>query len=119
VNLFNPEGKTALKTSTLAAAIIACALSAPLVSAQEKSAVQMQENMKAMQTQMDGIRNTTDPKERQKLMQEHMRAMQENMKAMQGMMGGKEAGMKEGDMMQMMMEQMVQHRQMMESTPAK
>jgi len=46
---------------------------------------------------MEKLRATTDPKERQKLMQEHMQTMQENMKAMRGMGGP------------MMMEQMMQH----------
>ena len=96
---------------------------------------------------MDKIRKTTDPKERQKLMQEHMQAMQENMKMMRGMggpmmtgggehgsmmMGSKKDGMTEGDMMkrhgmmenrmdmmQMMMEQMMQRDQMMQQMPAK
>ena len=131
-----------MKTSILVAAIVACALSAPIVSAQEKPAPdkpamnmeldkhmsQMQEKMKAMQAQMDEIRNTTDPKKRQKLMQEHM---QENMKAMHGM-GGQKGDMKDGnmmkrhemmekriDMMQMMMEQMMRRDQMKESMPAK
>jgi hypothetical protein len=150
-----------MKTSMLVAAIVTCALSASIVSAQEKPAPakpamnmdmeshmsQMQEKMQAMQAQMDTIRNTTDPKERQKLMQEHMQAMQENMKAMHGMggpmmksgdepggmmKGGKKSGMAHGDMtkhhemmekrmdmMQMMMEQMMQHDQAMESMPAK
>ena len=63
--------------------------------------------MKAMQAQMDKIRNTTEPTERQKLMQEHMQAMQENMKAMRGM-GGKKGDMKDGDMMK--------RHQMMEKT---
>lgn len=150
-----------MKTSILATAIVACALSTPFVSAQEKSAPakpamgmdmdkqmpQMQEKMKAMQGQMDKIHKTTDPKERQKLMQAHMQAMQENMKMMRGMgspmmKGGGEhggmmmrdmkGGMTEGDMMkrhammeqrmdmmQMMMEQMMQHDQAMESMPAK
>ena len=90
-----------MKTSILISAIVACALSAPIASAQDKHAhdkpatsmdidkhmSQMQEKMKAMQSQMDTIRNTTDPKERQRLMQEHMQAMQENMKAMHGMGG--------------------------------
>ena len=111
MNLFNPKGKTAIKTSILVAAIVACALSAPIVSAQEKSAPakpamsmdmdkqmpQMQDNMKKMQGQMDKIRKTTDPKERQKLMQEHMQTMQDNMKTMRGMgspmmMGGQKGG---------------------------
>jgi len=129
MNFFNPKGKTTMKTSILISAIVACALSAPIVSAQEKSTPakpamsmdmekhmsQMQEKMKAMQGQMDRIRKTTDPKERQKLMQEHTQAMQENMKMMRGMggpmmmgaagdgspmKGGMKGGMKEGDMMQ-------------------
>lgn len=134
-----------MKTSILVAIIVACGLSAPIVSAQEKPAPdkpamnmdmdkhmgQMQEKMKAMQAQMDKIRNTTDPKERQKLMQEHMQAMQENMKAMHGM-GGKKGDMKDGDMlkrhemmgqridmMEMMIEQMMRRDQMKESMPAK
>ena len=151
--------KTNMKTTLLSAAIIACSLSVPGVSAQEKSAPakpamsmdmdkqmpQMQEKMKAMQGQMDKIRKTTDPKERQKLMQEHMQAMQENMKSMRSMggammMGGKKDGMASGDhkgmaggdmmkhhsmmenrmdMMQMMMEQMMQRDQAMESMHAK
>ena len=90
-----------MKSSILVAAIVACALSAPIVSAQEKSAPakpamgmdmdkqmpQMQEKMKAMQGQMDKIRKTTDPRERQKLMQEHMQTMQENMNTLRGIGG--------------------------------
>ena len=86
---------------------------------------------------MDKIRKTTDPKERQKLMQEHMQAMQANMEMMRGMggpmmMGGQKGGAMGGDpkqrqemmekrmdMMQMMMEQMMQRDQMMQSMPAK
>ena len=147
-----------MKTSTLISAIAVCGLlaacttPAPVVSAQDQSAAakpamsmdmekhmsQMQEKMKAMQAQMNTIRSTTDPKERQQLMQEHMQAMQENMKMMRGMggpmmMGGQKGGgimggdpkqrqemmEKRMDMMQMMMEQMMQHDQMMESMPAK
>ena len=141
-----------MKTSILISAIVACALSVPIVSAQDQNAPakpemsmdmdkhmsQMQEKMKAMQAKMNTIRNTTDPKERKRLMQEHMQAMQENMKAMHGMGGpmmkggGEHGGMKDGDMvkrhemmgqrmdmMQMMMEQMMQRDQMMQSMPAK
>ena len=75
-----------MKTSILVFAIVAGALSAPIVSAQEKSTPakpamsmdmdkqmpQMQEKMKGMQQQMEKLRATTDPQERQKLMQEHM-----------------------------------------------
>ena len=95
---------------------------------------------------MEKLQATTDPQERQKLMQEHMQAMQENMKAMHSMggpmmmAGGKPGAMdKDGhkhkaggdmtkhhammekrmDMMQMMMEQMMQHDRMTGSMPAK
>ncbi len=150
-----------MKRSILFTALTVAALSAPAAFAQdtkpasakpamsmdmEKHMSQMQEKMKAMQGQMDKIRNTTDPKERQKLMQAHMQAMQENMKMMRGMggpmmtggghgsmmMGGKKDGMTDGDMMkrhdmmekrmdmmQMMMEQMMQHDQAMGPMPAK
>ena len=146
-----------MKTSILISAIAACALSAPIAFAQQtpapaKPAMSMddkqtppsQENMKLMQQQMDKIATTTDPKERQKLMQAHMQTMQENMKSMRSMggpmmkggmgMGGgmmeKKGGMKDGDMnkrqemtekrmdmMQMMMEQMMQHDQAKDSMP--
>jgi len=93
----------------------------------------MMANMKAMQAQMAKIRTTTDPKERQKLMQEHMQSMQDNMAKMRGMGGGMMGGMagKSGDetkhhammeqrmdMMQMMMEQMLEHQKAMQA-PAK
>jgi peptidoglycan hydrolase CwlO-like protein len=93
----------------------------------------MMGNMEKMQRQMDQIHATTDSKERQKLMQEHMRTMQENMKAMRGMdapMMSNRNNMAGGDMMkrykmmsarmdmmQMMMEQMMQHQNAQESPP--
>jgi hypothetical protein len=64
MNLFNPKGKTTMKTPILVSAIVACAPSAPIVSAPKKSAPgkpamgmdrqmsQMKENMKEMQQQM-------------------------------------------------------------------
>lgn len=105
----------------------------------DKQMTQMQENMKTMQQQMERLRTTTDPKERQKLMEEHMQTMQKNMTAMRSMggptmnmMGGKSGSMmnmepkqreehmqRRMDMMQMMMEQMMQHEQMKEPAPAK
>ena len=107
----------------------------------DKHMPQMQEKMKAMQAQMDNIRKTSDPKERQKLMQAHMQTMQENMKMMHGMGSGRPGGMmtgakKEGmtdgdmmkrqemmekrmDMMQMMMDQMMQRDHTMQQMPAK
>ena len=102
---------------------------------------QMQGRMKQMQQQMDRIRQTQDPTERQQLLQEHMRTMSESMGMMRGMGGGIMMGMmgdqhmdgrgmsgmdpKQGqemmerriDIMQMMMEQMMQHQQMMQSMP--
>ena len=92
----------------------------------------MMANMKAMQAQMARIRSTTDPKEREKLMQEHMKSMQDNMAKMRGMGGGMMGGMasKGGDetkhhammeqrmdMMQMMMEQMLEHQKAMHAPP--
>ena len=121
-----------MKTSILFAAIVACALSAPIVSAQEKSAPakpsmgmdkqmpQMQDNMKKMQQQMEKIQAVTDPKERQKLMQEHMQSMQENMKAMHGMGGpmmmgsGQRGGMAKGGHKNMADGDMMKHQDMME-----
>mgnify|MGYP001172779395 CR=1 FL=1 len=46
------------------------------------------ELMKKMQEQMAKIRETSDPAERQKLMQEHFQSMQEAMQAMRGNSGG-------------------------------
>ena len=96
----------------------------------------MQVNMKKMQAQMEKIHKATDPKDRQKLMQEHMQSMQDGMKMMHGMGGemmqncdmadgkGMKSHMMGGDMMekrmemmQMMMEQMKQHQDQQESIP--
>jgi len=66
MNLFNPKGKTNMKTPILVSAVVAGALSAPIVSAQERPAPakpamsmgmdrqmsQLKENMKEMQQQM-------------------------------------------------------------------
>jgi hypothetical protein len=123
-----------MKNTLVLSTIAACALAAPVASAQDKHAhdkpaasvgndnyrSQMQEKMKAMQAQMDTIRTVTDPAVRQRLIQEHMQAMQENMKAMRGMgggmmMGGKKDGMKDGGMMKhhAMMENRMEMMQMM------
>jgi hypothetical protein len=67
MNLFNPKGKTNMKTPILVSAVVAGALSAPIVSAQERPAPakpamsmgmdrqmsQLKENMKEMQQQMN------------------------------------------------------------------
>lgn len=96
---------------------------------------QMQEQMKKMQAQMEEIRKTTDPEERQKLMRQHMQSMREGMKTMRGMcddmeegggmMGGDmKSGMMGGDMMEkymemmeVMMDQMMEHQGQQESMP--
>jgi hypothetical protein len=142
------------------AAALAAALAGgvPLVLAQDKPAAksragmqmeqkmqeQMMGRMKTMQAQLDRIHQSTDPVERQKLIQEHMKSMQETMQAMRGMGGGMIGKMGHGamagggmtggsrgagpsmemmeqrmDMMQMMMEQMMQHQQMMQSAPGR
>ena len=48
----------------------------------------MQERMKGMRGQMEKIRATSDPKEKERLMEEHYKSMQQSMSMMQGMMGG-------------------------------
>lgn len=94
-----------------------------------------QENLKNMQEQMSLIQKTTDPTQRQKLMQEHRAMMQHGMQMMNGMWGngmmgccggGKMSGhmMGGGHMMgwgqmgshysQMTPEQMKQHQYMMD-----
>lgn len=64
---------------------------------------QAQETKRKLQELMGKIRQTSDPGERRKLMQEHMRTMQEGMKQMRGMGGGMMMGMgsggKQGGMM--------------------
>lgn len=69
----------------------------------DKQGAKTEPDMEKMQQQMDKIASTTDPKERQKLMQEHMKTMQESMKSMQGMGSpkmkgkGEHGGMMMGD----------------------
>lgn len=53
----------------------------------DKQMAQVQENMRAMQEQMDRIRQTEDPQARQKLLQDHWTTMQNNMQLMHGMWG--------------------------------
>ena len=134
MDLFNSEQKTAMKTSILAAAIVAGALSAPVVSAQEKESApvnavmstdveqlisRMQENMEAMRQQMEKHRTTTDPKERRKLMHEHIQTMQENMKTMHAMGGppmgcDQRVGIAKGRHKDEAPDDMMKHHEMME-----
>ena len=58
----------------------------------DKQGAKTQANMEKMQKQMDQIAATTEPKERQKLMQEHMQSMKDSMKSMGGMGGPKMKG---------------------------
>lgn len=53
----------------------------------DKQMALAQENIKKMQEQMDKIRQTQDPQERQKLLQDHWATMQGNMQMMHGMWG--------------------------------
>jgi hypothetical protein len=64
----------------------------------EKRMQGMQMNMIKMHEQMHKIMQAKDPKERQRLMQEHLKMMQDHMK----MMGGNMGGMMGGDMHRMM-----------------
>lgn len=57
-----------------------------------------QENLKKMQEQMAQIQNTSDPAQRQKLMQDHQATMRQSMQMMNGMMGCCGAGMMGGHM---------------------
>ncbi|WP_316879573.1 hypothetical protein [Ralstonia wenshanensis] len=68
----------------------------------DKKTAAVRENMKKMQEEMDKARQTQDPKERQKLLDEHWATMQSTMGMMRelwgpGMMGG--PGMRGGHMM--------------------
>lgn len=62
----------------------------------DKQAAQVQADLRKMQEQMDRIRQTRDPAEREKLVQEHWTTMQSAMGAMQGMWG---TGVMGGQMM--------------------
>ena len=107
----------------------------------DQSMAAMQDRMQKMSELMDKAQKTTDPKERQKLLEAHMQAMSEGMKVMSGMgdgmmmgmmggrdgakdkgqhdncsmMGGHEMMGKRMDMMQMMMGQMMEHQKTAEA----
>jgi hypothetical protein len=72
---------------------------APKSPVDEKSMAQMQDHMKKMQDIMARMQKTTDPAERKKLMDQHMKTMQEGMQMMNGMGGGMMQGMMGGGMM--------------------
>ena len=58
----------------------------------DKNLAQLQEQMKTMQAQMDQIRKTQDPQERQKLLEQHWATMQSAMTIMHGMWGPRMMG---------------------------
>jgi hypothetical protein len=58
----------------------------------DKNVAQFQEQIKTMHAQMDAIRQTQDPQERQKLLQQHWATMQSAMATMRGMWGPGTAG---------------------------
>lgn len=60
---------------------------APDVKAFDQRFEQARAQMQRMQEQMDRIRQAKDPKERQRLMQEHWASMQETMSTMRGLWG--------------------------------
>lgn len=65
----------------------AAAPTAPDVKAYDQRLAEAQAQMKRMQEQVDRLRQTQDPQERQKLFQDHYAAMQNAMTAMHGMWG--------------------------------
>jgi hypothetical protein len=85
----------------------------------------MPEMMTRMQGQMKQIHATTDPKERARLMDEHMKAMHESMPMTRGMEEGSgmsgaqrmDAMGRRMDMMEQMMQQMLEHQKARETAP--
>jgi len=106
-----------LMVSSIAVALLVLAanpvLSAPPATNSDSAPpAAMQEQMKLMQSQMAQLAKTQDPKERERLLQDHMAAMQKMMASMQGMSGGCMP-------MHEMMDQMAQHQHwMMQQAPA-
>lgn len=104
-----------MRTRWMVAAMMTAALSAPLAFAQtpaktdkaappaasdaemDKYYAAMQERYKKMQDQMARLNKTTDPKEREKILEEHWKTMHEGMDAMMGR-GGMGRGMMMGGM---------------------
>jgi len=69
---------------------------APAPRVDEKSMQQMHDHMAKMQEFMATMQKTTDPAERQRLMDEHMKSMHGGMSMMRGMAGGMMQGMMGG-----------------------
>ena len=64
------------------------AQAAPTPAEVDQQFAKMQEQMRAMQAQMDQLGKTHDPTERQRLLQSHWTAMQQMMTTMHGAWGG-------------------------------
>jgi phytoene dehydrogenase-like protein len=126
----HPE-KTQKTTDTKAAAP-AAAKPAGAEPAADQQIKRAQETMRKLQDQMGNIRQTSDPKERHKLMHEHMQTMQEGMKQLRGMGSmemhasaqakmmymagdGKQGGMMMGNDMMKMHDMMEMRMEMMET----
>ena len=62
----------------------------------DQTAQRMQENVKRMQSQLDGVRKANDPAQLEKLLAEHMQTMRENMMLGNAMMQGRGMGMMGG-----------------------
>jgi hypothetical protein len=124
-----------LSRSLLAAACIA-ALAAPAFAddaghsgqkakpAASSPTDKMPEMMTRMHEQIKQIHGTSDPKERERLMAEHMKTMQESMPMMRGMNEGSAMGAqrmdgmsRRMDMMEQMMQQMLEHQKARETAP--
>jgi hypothetical protein len=128
----------------IALTLMACVSAAPLPNATAQPAEQMETSMREMQRLMERARNTADPGERRRLMDEHMHAMHGGMAMMGPMMRGQGAPARSGDecrqndnecrmrhvqdeqrrlgermdMMQMMMQQMMDQMMMRDSEGA-
>lgn len=72
---------------TLIAATVAAVLVAAPGWAQQAGNEERDKVMQRMQSQMEKLRSTADPAERQKLMQEHLATLQKAMSQMRGMGG--------------------------------
>ena len=73
---------------------------APASRVNDETMKQMRDHMVRMREFMTKMEKTTDPAERQKLTDEHMKTMQDGMAMMCGMSGGMMQGMIGGNMMQ-------------------
>jgi hypothetical protein len=131
-------GAVALSLCLLVPALPALAADQPAGASEADQAAElqkMQEQLKKMQQQMDQIHGTKDPAARHKLAQQHWQSMMQGMQTMHRCCGGPMMGeMGKGgpggmhghmmaspemmqnrlDMMQLMMDQMLEHQQLLQ-----